>query len=57
MDTNNGPPNKKIPEMHFERHKQVAEALEVAKKANFGQDGGQKYKIVDFEVNLIFGAS
>ena len=57
MEKINGRTNKTFPEVDFERHKKVAEALEVAKKANFGQDGGQKYKIVDFEVNLIFGAS
>ena len=50
MEKTNGSTNKTFPEVDFERHKKVAEALEVAKKANFGQDGGQKYKIVNFVV-------
>ena len=50
MEKTNGHTNKTFPEVDFERHKKVAEDLEVAKKANFGQDGGQKYKIVNFEV-------
>ena len=44
MEKANGCTNKTFPEVDFARHKKVADALEVAKKANFGQDGGQNTK-------------
>ncbi len=55
MDRKNGFTNKTIPNSQFARHRQVVEALEVAKRENFGQNGGKKYKIVNFEANFPFG--
>ena len=46
--------NEKISKMHFEKHIYVLEAPKAAKKPNLGQNGGQIYKIVNFEANLPF---
>ena len=41
--------------MYFVRHGWVVAALKATKGPKFGQNEGQKYKIVDFEDNLTFG--
>ena len=46
---------QKIPKMYFLRHRWVVGALKSAKRAKFGQNEGQKYKIVNFETNFPFG--
>ena len=52
MDRKNGFTNKTIPNAQCARHRQVVEALEVEKGQNFGQNGGKKYKIVNFKANF-----
>ena len=55
MDRKNGYTNNTTLHIQFTMHKQVVEAPEFAKRPNFGENGGQKYKIFNFKVNLSFG--
>ncbi len=41
--------------MYFAGHRYAVEALKAAKGPKFGQNGGQKYKIVIPDANFPFG--
>ena len=55
MNLTNSYANKTIPNMYFERHMWIVGALKSEKGITFGQNDGQKYKIVNFEVHFPFG--
>ena len=51
----NGCANKTIPKMYVGRHRQAVGALNDAKRPNFRQNEGRKYKIVNVEANFTLG--
>ena len=55
MDYKTGFENKTISIMYFVRHMLGVGVLKLAKRAKIGQNEGQKFKIVNFEANFLFG--